>query len=175
MSPTSRANLSNIKGHLLAIQGFLAQAQGDIVSSIRLSEEADRQLPADDLMIRSTNSINLAVDYLITGDIEKAVPYLQDANRKSAESGNMAVMLSSQAYLAETEIQRSHLDQAASICRQTIEVGRRLGGNSPLPYSAFAFILMGQILYEHNDLESAAKTVTDGIRLAEAGLNWTFD
>jgi LuxR family maltose regulon positive regulatory protein len=83
-------------------------------------------------------------------------------------------MLSSQSYLAETELQRSSFDQAARMCRETIELGTRLGGNTPLPYSAFAFILLGQLMYEQNDLEGAARNVTDGIRLAEANFNWTF-
>ena len=174
MSPTSRANLRYIKGHLLSIRGYIAQAQGDITGSIKLSEEANRELPVDDLMTRSTNSINLAINYLIIGDINKAIPYLQDANKKSIESGNKAVMLSSQAYLAETELQLSHFDHAARICRETIELGIRLGGNTPLPYSAFAFILLGQLMYEQNDLEGATRNVTDGIRLAEANFNWTF-
>ena len=29
-------------------------------------------------------------------------------------------------------------------------------------------------MYEQNDLDGAARNVTDGIRLAEANFNWTF-
>lgn len=174
MSSTSKLNLQHIKAHLLSIQGYIAQSQGDIVRSINLSEEANRELPADDLKTCSANSINIAINYLILGDIIKAIPYLQDANKKSIESNNNAVRLSSQAYLAEIELQRSHFEQGAKICRETIELGTRLGCDSPLPYSAIAFILLGQLMYEQNDLENAARNVNEGIRLAEANFNWTF-
>ena len=174
LSSTSRVNQRHIKGHLLSIQGYIAQAQGDIAGSIKFSEEANRELPQNDLNTLSANSINIAINYLILGDIQKAIPYLQDANKKSIESNNNAVRLSSQAYLAEIELQSSHFDQAARICRETIELGVQLGGDSPLPYAAIAFILLGQLMYEHNDLESAAKNVAEGIHLAEANFNWTF-
>ncbi|MHB1413939.1 MAG: LuxR C-terminal-related transcriptional regulator [Chloroflexota bacterium] len=174
LSPISRANLRHIKGHTLSIQGYIAQAQGDIAHSIRLSEEANREIPAGDLLTRSANSINLAIDYLIIGDVGSAIRHLEDANAAGREGGNNAVVLSSQAYLAETEMQRSRLDRAAQTCREAIELGTRLGGASPLPYTALAFILLGQSLYERDDLEGAAGNLAEGIRLAEANFNWTF-
>ena len=174
LSPAGRAVLRSVKGHALSIQGYIAQAQGDIARSIQLSEEANREIPADELRTRSANAINLAINYLILGEVGKAIPYLEEANAAGRQSGNIAVALSSQAYLAETEMQRSRFDRAAEMCRETIELGTRWGGASPLPYTALAFILLGQLLYERNDLEDAARNLNEGIRLAEANLNWTF-
>lgn len=174
LSSTSQQNLRHIQGHLLSIQGYLAQAQGDIVRSIRLSEQANQYLPADDLMTLSANSINIAIDYLLLGEMTKAVPYFEEANKSSTASGNSAVRLSSQAYIAEIELQRSHFEHAVRICSETIELGTRLGGDSPLPYAAIAFILLGQLQYERDDLENAARNLTEGIRLAEDNFNWTF-
>jgi LuxR family transcriptional regulator, maltose regulon positive regulatory protein len=173
MSATSRANLHDVRGHLLAIQGYIAQAQGDIPGSIHLSEEANRQISAGNLLTRSANSVNLGINYLMIGNIPRAVQHLDDANSLATESGNSAVALSARAYLAQTEMLRLRLDRGAEICRETIELGSRWGGG-PLPYTAIAFILLGQILYERNHLEDAEGNLAQGIRLAEANSNWTF-
>ncbi len=174
LSPASRTGLPHIRGHLLSIQGYIAQAQGDIARSIELSEAANRELPESDYATRSANLINLAINYLLIGDVIKAIPYFQDAQKRGLESGNYAVALSAQTYLASIEIQRSRLDQAAVICRETIELGARLGEGTPLPYTAIAYILLGQLLYEQNDPESAAGALAEGTKLAQENLNWTF-
>ncbi len=53
-------------------------------------------------------------------------------------------------------------------------MGTRLGGAYPLPHSAMAYVVLGQLRYEQNDLEDAAANLSKGIELAEASLAWTF-
>ncbi len=173
LSPFSQSNLRDIKGHMLSIQGYVAQAQGDIHRSIRLAEEANRELAEDNLLTRCSNLQFLAISYLKTGDIAKAIPCLEEANALGHKSGNRAIVLSSRAYLAEMEMQRSQFDRAAETCKETIELGVRWGGACPLPYTALAYVVHGQLKYEQNDLEGAAKDLTEGIELAEANFNWT--
>ena len=174
LTAVTRANLQNIKGHIFCIQGFIAQARGDIDNSIRLFEEADRELEVQDLLARCANTYFLATDYMKTGNIVKAISRLEEAAAGGLKSGNYAVFLSSQAYLAEMEMQRSRFDQANEICQDTIKQGLHWGGTNPLPYTANAYIVWGEAMYEQNDLEGASKNLTEGIKLAETSLNWTF-
>ncbi len=173
-TPAGRPDLRRIRGHTLAIQAYVAQARGDIARSIRLAEEAGLEIAADDLLTRSANSINLAIDYLITGDLARAAPFFEEAEEIGLRSGNRATVLSSRAYLSEIEMQRSRFDRAARICTETIGQGLAWGGARPLPYTAPAHIVLGQVKYEQDDLPGAAGDLTEGIRLAEANCNWTF-
>ncbi|MHB1132172.1 MAG: LuxR C-terminal-related transcriptional regulator [Chloroflexota bacterium] len=174
LSPNSRAQLPLVRAHALSIQGYIAQAQGDIARSIRLSEEANRTLPPEDLLTRSANSINLAIDYLIIGDLANATRHLEEARRTGSAGDNHTVVLSALAYQAEAETRRARLDDATALCQEAIALGTRLGGAAPLPYTAIAFILLGQALYERDDLAGAAANLAEGIRLAAENFNWTF-
>ena len=174
LSPGSRANLQRIKGHALSIRSFIAQAQGDIPLAIRLSEEANRELPAngvDDLLARAVNSLNLGAYYQKNGDVTKAVPLVEELIAAGRKINYHYAVLSAQGNLAEIEIQLSRLTQAAAICKDTIELGTRLGGVEPLPSTALAYIVLGQLNYEWNDLKGATDNLNEGIKLGEGSFN----
>jgi LuxR family maltose regulon positive regulatory protein len=175
LSAGSRANLQRIKGHLLSIQSFLARAQGDLPRAIALSEDADRELPdrdAGDLLVRAVNSLNLAAAYQGTGEISRAIPFLEGLIAAGRKGGYSYAVLSARACLAEIEMQLSRLDSAAELCREDIEEGVRPGGTCPMPGAALAYVVQGQLDYERNDLEGAAAHLRQGITLGEISANW---
>jgi LuxR family maltose regulon positive regulatory protein len=169
LSPGSRANLHRIRGHTLSIQSFIAQAREDFTRAIQLSEEANRELPAndlDDLLARAVNSLNLAACYQKTGEITKAIPFLEELVAAGRRGKFFYAVLAAQGSLAEIEMQLSHTERAARICQEAIEQGTRWGSNCPLPGTALAYIVMGKLDYERNNLKSAAENLTRGISLA---------
>jgi LuxR family transcriptional regulator, maltose regulon positive regulatory protein len=174
LSAYSRANMQRIKGHTLSIQSVVTQAQGDIPGAIQLAEEANQVLPSnriDDLLARAVNSLNLSSWHGITGEIAKSVPFLEDLVDAGRKVGYRYAVVSSQGALAEIEMALSHLDRAAAICRETLEQGTRWGGSCPLPASALAYVVLGQLDYEQNDLDTAMSNLTRGIELGESGFN----
>jgi len=175
MPECESVELQRLEGHILSIQGFVAQSQGDIPASIQLYEKAESKLAVDDLLPRCANHYFWGISYLKNGDIFKASSYLEKASVEGRESRNYAIVLSSQAYLAGIEMQRARLDRAAEICRQTIHLGTQWGSEScPLPYPAPSLVILSEIMYEQNNRDDATKQVTEGIKLAETSYNWTF-
>lgn len=175
LSPHSRANLQRIKGHTLSLQSFIAQAQGDIPRAIQLSEEANRELPAtgiDDLLARAVNSLNLVGYYGKTGGITKSIPLLEELIAAGRKIDYHYAVLAGQGSLADVYIQISRFDRVASICNEAIEQGNRWGGACPLPVTSLAYVVLGQLNHEQNDLDSAADNLRKGIELGEAGYFW---
>jgi LuxR family maltose regulon positive regulatory protein len=170
LSPGSRANVQRIKGHTLSIQSLIAQSKDDFPRAIQLSEEANRELPGDDignLLARAVNSLNLAACYQKTGDIAKAIPFLEELIAAGRETGFSYAALAAQGSLAEIEMQLSRLDRVAEICRKVIEQRTPWGGAYPLPGAALAYIVHGHLDYERNNLDGAVTHLTKGIELGE--------
>ncbi|MBN1191318.1 MAG: hypothetical protein JXA46_16300 [Dehalococcoidales bacterium] len=170
----SRTDPRRIRGHMLSLQSFIAQAQGETGRAIRLSEEADRELPGnalDDLLARAVNSLNLADCYKKTGDISRAVPYLENLVKAGRKVGYHYAVLSALASMAEIEIQLASPDRVAALCRECIEYGRRYGGACPLPSTAPAYICLGYLQYLQNKQDSVAEYLIKGIELGEASFN----
>ena len=173
-SPSSRANLLRLKGHVLSLQSIIAQAQDDIPRAIRLAEEADRELPGnqiDDLLARAVNSLNLSAYYQKTGDITKAIPLIEDLVATGRRSDYHYAILSGRGSLADIQMQLSRLEQASRICHETIKEGTLWGGDFPLPATALAYVVLGKLNYEQNDLKNATVNLNRGIEIGEASFN----
>ena len=172
LSPGSRVHIGRIKGHLLSIRSFMAQAQGDLQLSMRLSKEADRELTGSDpgdMLARSVNSLTLAACHEKAGDIAKALPYFEELAAAGRRGGYSFAALTALGSLAECELVFSRPDRAAALCRDAIEQGSIWGEGNPLPGAASAFIVQGRLSYERGDLEEAARVFLLGMELAEQG------
>jgi LuxR family transcriptional regulator, maltose regulon positive regulatory protein len=175
LSLCSLSNLHRIKGHTLSIQSFIARSQGENARAISLSEEANHELPGDDAgdrLSHAVSALNLAACYQESGEILKAIPFLEELASAGRTGGFSYAFLEAQAILAEIEMQLSHLDWAAAICNETIRLGTQSGGADPVPGAALAYIVQGRIEYERNDLERAAASLHKGIELSEMSANW---
>ncbi|MGA2478118.1 MAG: LuxR C-terminal-related transcriptional regulator [Spirochaetia bacterium] len=172
LSAGSRKNLHRIKGHVLCIRSFIAQAADDLPLSMRLSEEAGAELSGDDpgdRLARAVNSLTLAACCQRTGDLSKAIPYYREMIDAGRKGGFSYATLSALGSLAEMEMLLSRLDRAAGLCTEAIEQSTRWGSGNPLPGAAFAHIVRGQLEYERNHLDAAEKDFQYGIRLGETG------
>ncbi len=175
LTPRSRTNLQRIKGHILSIQSFIAQAKDDIPQAIQLSEEANRELPTtgvDDLLARAVNSLNLGGYYQKTGDIIKSIPLLEELIEAGRKIDYDYAVLAGLGSLAEVEMQLSRFDRAASICNEAIEQSTRWGGAYQLPVTAVAYVVLGQLQYEQNKLDAALDNLKKGIELGETSYFW---
>lgn len=175
LSPYSRANLQRVKGHTLSLQSFIAQAQDNIPLAVQLSEEANRELPAtgiDDLLARAVNMFSLSAHYQKTGEITKAVPLLEELIAAGRRADYHYAILAGQGGLAEVELQLSHFDKTRALCSEAIEQGTRWGGACPLPVTSLAYVILGQLNYEQNNLDAAGDNLKSGIDLGEAGYFW---
>jgi LuxR family maltose regulon positive regulatory protein len=171
-TPGSRGNTARIKGHFLSIQSFAARGQGDIPRAIALCEEAQRQLTGDepgDHLAHAVNALNLASCWQESGEIARAVPFLEELAEAGRSGGFSYAALTAPASLAEIEMELGRLDRAAEACREAIERGKRFQG--PGPAAALAQVVKGRLAYQRNDLREAEACLRRGMELGTVGAN----
>ncbi len=151
-------------GETAAIRGSVAYFRRDMPQAIGLYRQAFDLLPADNSFLRGAVALSLGVAYSWTGQVAQAGEALTQARTISQASGNWHVALTATWNLAQLEIEQGHLRQAADLCRQALELPA-----STLPAAGGAYVCLGSLLYEQNELESAVTQVEKGIELGEQG------
>jgi LuxR family transcriptional regulator, maltose regulon positive regulatory protein len=157
-----------IWGNILAIRAFAARFQESYQHTLELSHEALRYLPESELTVRSALLANIGITCLKIGDMDSAQQYLQECSKIGGQTeSNLYATLTAISYLAEIQINRGNLHEAAAIFQKAIQLGNERGWGQPLPATGYAYIGMGQLFFEWNDINRALNYVTEGIKLGE--------
>jgi len=159
----------NMKGEAGAIRATLAAFEGDTQRSVELAQQALERLPEDDVFLRGVSALNLGISHMIGGDVVAASHAFADAAKISEMAGNLLVSVLALCQLAELQMAGGQLHLAAETYQraQRLAVGRE---GQPLPIGAMAYTGMGELLRQRNDLEAAARHLTQGIEL---GRQWS--
>jgi LuxR family maltose regulon positive regulatory protein len=159
-----------VLGQVAALRSFIACYRGDVSGAVELSYQALELLPSSELHLRSGIAANIAgnrgMTYGSASDIREAVQTMSEAARKSESRGNKSEAIGSLCFLAELEVRRGRLQEAARAYRWALQLGVT-PGKAPLMGVAIAYVGMGAILVEWNDLNAARQHLTMGIDLAE--------
>ena len=153
---------SDLRGQIAVIRASNARRQNDLSLSTQLLEESLDLLAQDNLIVRTTVSLNLGRAYMFSGKLNAAVDAFRRAQSLGQASGNVLTSLNAAGFLAAILIAQGQLRRAAGLCRQTIdhhlEHHRR-----PLPTLGHVYASLGRVLYEWNDLNAAAAHLEQGI------------
>jgi LuxR family maltose regulon positive regulatory protein len=146
-------------GNIVSAQAFIARVRGDHDRTIELSERALSLVPPDDLAGRSILAVNLGMAHWSRGHLAEAERALLEAEQAARQSENHYARLTALAFLGAVQAAQGRLHEGAEWLRQAIRAGR---GSPP---TALAHDTLGALLYEWNDLETAAEHVERGIEL----------
>jgi LuxR family maltose regulon positive regulatory protein len=162
------ANAEPVSRALVAcLQLNIAHMRYQIPRVIELARQALELLAKDDPYgLRGTALANLASAQMSVGDIHVAEQSLHEMARLSQESGQLFTRVSAWSGLAWLKHLQLELDQAQTLCHQTLEqaVGPR---GETLPLAGRVLVVLGLIEYERNNLESAAEHLAKGVELAQ--------
>jgi LuxR family maltose regulon positive regulatory protein len=159
---------AEIGGRIAAIRASIAVAQGDVPRTIALSRLALAYLPREHLA-RAYASWYLGRAYWLSGDVRAASIALAQAAQVSWEVKHLYTVFLVTHDLAEVQKLQGHLHQADQTYRQALEQARERGGD--LPALGPAYIGMGNLEYEWNNLEVATSLLQEGIALCERSGN----
>ncbi len=168
------ADGEDILGHVVSIRAFIVRGRGDLARTIQLSRDGLRRLPKKDSFARSALALNLGYACLISGELESASKHLEMASTISETNGHPYVALAAIYSLANIEARKGKLRQAAKVYEKALRLGTEWGSGSPLPATGYAYVGMGQVLYEWNDLDEATRHVSRGIELGEQAEDWAI-
>jgi LuxR family maltose regulon positive regulatory protein len=146
-------NNPKLLSQVLILQAHIARTRHDIPHTIALSEQALSLLPPDEVNARAMVGINLGVAHMYNGDLAKAEILWTEAAQKSLEAENHHAMVIAMGFVGQAQAINGNLREAAATQRRAIQIGVE---NQALPTTGRAHVNLAALLYEWNDLGTAA-------------------
>jgi LuxR family maltose regulon positive regulatory protein len=163
-----RPDVGEILDLVAADRASYAAVQGDVHEAIRLAGQILERLPFENAPMRMRLSSTLGLAHQRAGDLDRAEQAFGEAIAAARTLGMDFAAVPLVCNQAEIQFLRGQLCQAAETCARAVRLGTV--GGTPHSVTGYAEIEQAKILYEQNDLESAAGRVEEGIeRLAQGG------
>ena len=148
-------------GTILVAQAYNLRARGNHPQAIERSQRALSLLPQTDSLSRSLLALTLGLSHWNCGNLQEAEQAFIEVDIAAQQSHNHYARMTALTYLGVIQAQYGRLHRAVELCRQVIQLGEQS------PTVAPAHIELGALLYEWNDLESAAHHLQIGIEQSQ--------
>lgn len=170
----ARATNGDMNGSLARVTAtrcFIACFANDLSRAVTYANEALRDLPEEDAGYRADVYHALGDTYRGNGRWTEArdcylhvLDYVHDV-AFPVRAGHVF------GALADLELRQGHLGKAAGYWARALEKieDRNLWGRFPLPVAGWAYLRMGELFYERNDLEQAREYISRGLERAGLG------
>jgi LuxR family maltose regulon positive regulatory protein len=153
---------AQVLGELTLLQATLARFQRQPDRSLQLAQASLSQLSKDERGLLAGAMYTIGVAHLHNGDIDSASQAFKQAVTLGEAKGGPYMALSALDTLTDMQIRQGHLVQAMQSCQQALDMALRLGWQS-MPAAGMAYIHLGRVLYEWNDLEAAAAALANAV------------
>jgi LuxR family maltose regulon positive regulatory protein len=159
--------LVNVPAMIAICRGYLAQLRGDSRGTAEFGSRALAESREDEWILRSVAHGQLAVAGWLDGRLDEA-----ERAFAQAIAGRRAVGLPTWGAWASYELgqvqhAQGRLDAAVRTCEQALEAAARTG-QPPSPTAGPAYVGLGEVAYQRNELDSALDTVSRGIALCRS-------
>jgi LuxR family maltose regulon positive regulatory protein len=151
-----------VLGELTLLRATLARFQRQPDRSLQLAQASLSQLSNDERGFLAAAMYTIGVAHLQKGDIDSASQAFSEAVTLGEAKGGPYMALSALDTLSDMRIRQGHLAQAMQSCQQALDMAARWDWE-PMPAIGMAYIHLGRIFYEQNDLDEAAIALTEGI------------
>jgi LuxR family maltose regulon positive regulatory protein len=153
----------SVLGHIAALRAYQALYREEIPRTIELARQSLEQL-SEENFVRGLSALALGWASRFNGDLVGASQAFTEARTASLASGNIYVAVAATCRLAYTQALGGQLHWAVESCRQALQMATRKDGRR-LPVAGYAYVYMGGVYREWNDLEAAARYLVEGIDL----------
>ena len=158
-----------ILGEVTTIRAAVAGLRGESSRAMDLSRRANELLTEGNQFLLCIIAGSEGFAYRNRGDVAAASQAFAEAAALSRSVGATYVALLAFKHLTELRMVQGHLQAAADVCRQALELAAERGKR--LPASSAAHVGMGKLLREWNELGGATEHLKEGIELGERGGN----
>ena len=158
-----------IAGNLAAIRAYAAILQGDNQHAEELARAALKHLTENDLLARGFATRVLGLVHRATGRLEAAAQFYIEASRISRAAGNNHLTLTVLFDLGYLQFLQGRLHQAFDTCQEALKLAEehQPRGAGQLPVTGYIYALLGRVLCEWNDLDTAVDYARRGAELSE--------
>lgn len=164
LAETPDADGKGALGEAAAIRSGIAYESGEMPRSIELAREALELLPERATPIRAVAAFQLGLGSFFTGDRAAAQDAFTEAATVAAVSGNLTIALLAIGCQVQLAVEEGRLCAAEEAYERARQLGTSAAGWT-LPPAGLAFVHMGEVLRERDDLAAAERVVREGIDL----------
>ena len=164
--PSSAGNIHRryLLGYTAAIRAWRTNLMADSQGAIELAQRALELLP-DDPRARSLAIFSLASAHRNAGDLGAASAAFEEAVELSQNAGHDYIALTAMGSLAHLRMSQGRLREAEASLQRALGFASERGAEL-LPAVGRVHIAMGELLYERDDLEAAARQLTEALEPA---------
>ena len=168
----------NFLSEVLAVRATVAGLRRDVPRTIALAREALALLPDDSVLVRAVVALMLGTATYLSGNMAAAGAAFAQAIEAGRAGDLLIITLFAMRQLGELQMRTGQLHRAAATFQRAIDLaaeyypaytGAQAG--RPIPVAGTAYVGMGLVQYEWNNLEVAARLLADGIKLGQQGSN----
>src|SRR5262249_46923371 len=169
------AQFRALPASIATARAYLAQARGDIPSSVIEGRRALDLLPAGDLLRRGPAAALLGLAQWASGDLEPAYRALAEAMAGFQQAGNLHFAISVTSGLADIRIAQGRLREAINIYAQALQLALAQG-EPLLRGTADLYVGLSELYREQGDLEAARGHLLRSDELGEQAAlpDWRF-
>jgi LuxR family maltose regulon positive regulatory protein len=154
-----------LRGDLPALRAYTAAISGEAQQAIKYGRMALEFVPADNRIVHGVINLTLGGAYWTIGEIDEAIKALQQAFRIGEETGSIHLIVSALCALGNLSMLRGDLRGAADFYMKAIQFAS--GDNRQThPSAADAYLGLGNLYYERNDLKAAEGYLENGLQMS---------
>lgn len=154
---------------IAAIRSLVAAFHIDIPRLLELSGQAVKAMAEDNLFVRSVVAWSRAFPAMLNGETEAAIRAFSEAEKVARKAGNLLICVSSLCQMAELNISKGQLREAARMYREAIQFAQEYNPQQPRAATGMAYMGLSMVLIEWNELDEATRYANEGI---EASKEW---
>jgi LuxR family maltose regulon positive regulatory protein len=158
--------LACIRSHVARIAGDAAGAEAFALDALRLVP--DDLPPRGTAILKGDATILVAYARLLAGNVDGAARALREARPLLLAGGNLLAASRAAARLAELEVRRGRIREAAELCRSALAEAAA-SGDDRRPGVASLHVALAGALRANGDLDAARASALDGLELARGG------
>src|ERR687898_944102 len=153
-------------GFFAAVRSWRAYLKGEPHGAIALAQRALELLPEEDVELRSFAAFRLAEAYRTADDLEAASAAFAETAELGRAAGHEYLVIRAMSRQARLQMVQGRLREADHVLRHALRFAADRGGDS-LSAAGEVKVVLGELLYEWDELEAAAHRLKEGIRLSE--------
>jgi LuxR family maltose regulon positive regulatory protein len=161
--PRPDEETTRLSGQIAALRAYQALYREEIPRAIELAHQALESRPEGGF-VRSSIALALGWAYRFSGDLAAAGRALDEAKTISQASGNLYLAVAAACRAAHGLVLAGRLRQAARAYEEALQMATSEDGRR-LPVAGYAYVYLGGVHREWNDLDTAARYLTEGIDL----------